>query len=79
MRLQDCLHGGDEFSNAFKVNYISEDLFPGNGNFSFEYVISFLVPKRGDAIIRGGAIFGGNTVYQKLLTPIFEGNAVNKI
>ena len=29
----------------------------------FEYVVTcFLVPKRGGAIIRGGAIFGGNTV-----------------
>ena len=30
----------------------------------FEYVIIyFSVPKGGGAIIRGGAIFGGNTVY----------------
>ena len=28
MRLQDWLHSGDEFSIAFKVNYISEDLLP---------------------------------------------------
>ena len=26
VRLQDWLHSGDEFSTAFKVNYISEDL-----------------------------------------------------
>ena len=26
VRLQDWLHSGDEFSIAFKVNYISEDL-----------------------------------------------------
>ena len=29
IRLQDWLHGGDEFSLAFKVNYISEDLLLG--------------------------------------------------
>ena len=28
VRLQDWLHSGDEFSVAFKVNYISEDLLP---------------------------------------------------
>ena len=28
MRLQDWLNSGDEFSTAFKVNYISEDLLP---------------------------------------------------
>ena len=28
MRLQDWLHNGDEFSIAFKVNYMSEDLLP---------------------------------------------------
>ena len=26
VRLQDWLHSGDEFSIAFKMNYISEDL-----------------------------------------------------
>ena len=32
-------------------------------NAAFKYaIIYFSVPKRGDAIIRGGAIFGGNTV-----------------
>ena len=34
-----CLHGGDEFSIAFKVSYISEDLFTGNGNFSLYKVL----------------------------------------
>ena len=28
VRLQDWLHSGDEFSIAFKVNYILEDLLP---------------------------------------------------
>ena len=28
VRLQDWLHGEDEVSVAFKVNYISEDLLP---------------------------------------------------
>ena len=28
VRLQDWLHSGDEFSLAFKVNYIPEDLLP---------------------------------------------------
>ena len=27
-RLQDWLHSGDEFSIAFKVNYMSDDLLP---------------------------------------------------
>ena len=29
VRLQDWLHVGDEFSVAFKVNYISEDFLQG--------------------------------------------------
>ena len=37
VRLQDWLHVGDEFSIAFKVNYISEDLLLGTVTFRLNY------------------------------------------
>ena len=65
VRLQDCLHGGVEFSFAFKVNYISEDFFTGNGNFS---LLLYTPEKTTTAVFKRARKHTNNTATEITLT-----------